>query len=92
MALTSRAVGFGNRNAWEEPIQHLPWFGEMPDYYRQQYYNGGQQAYGGQQFMSYPPGAIHQQPGHSLIIQPGRHGQPTTVQQVPTAPNTMMGM
>jgi len=93
IALTNRAVGFGNHHAWEEPIQHLPWFGEMPDYYRQAYGGGygGQPGFPGQQYM-YPPGAIQQQPGHSLIIQPGRHGQPTTVQQVPTAPSNVMGM
>jgi len=75
IALTSRAVTMGNRRAWSDHITELPWFGEY-------YYQGAYGGYGVQQ-MYYPPGAIQQQPGHSVIIQPGHHGQPTTVSQVP---------
>jgi len=73
IALTSRAVAMGNRYAWSEPIVDLPWFGEIPGYYQVPYGYGAPMA---------PPGAVQQQPGHSVVIQPGHHGQPTTVQQV----------
>jgi hypothetical protein len=76
VVLTSRAVALGNRYAWSEPITELPWFGEMPGYYQAPY------GYGQQMYLP-PPGAIQQQAGHSVVIQPGRHGQPTTVQQIP---------
>jgi hypothetical protein len=78
VALTSRSVAMGNRYAWSDPIIDLPWFGEMPGYYQAPY------GYGGQQMYLPPPGAIQQQPGHSVVIQPGHHGNPTTVQQIPT--------
>jgi hypothetical protein len=67
----------GNRYAWSEPITDLPWWGEMPGYYQAPY------GYGAPQQMYMPPGAVQQQPGHSVVIQPGHHGQPTTVQQLP---------
>ncbi|KIM90814.1 hypothetical protein PILCRDRAFT_811303 [Piloderma croceum F 1598] len=79
VALTSRSVAMGNRYAWSDPIIDLPWFGEIPGYYQAPHYG-----YGGQQMYLPPPGAIQQQPGHSVVIQPGHHGQPTTVQQIPT--------
>jgi hypothetical protein len=77
IALTSRSVAMGNQYAWSDYINDLPWFGEMPGYYQAPY------GYGGQQMYLPPPGAIQQQPGHSVVIQPGHHGQPTTVQQIP---------
>lgn len=76
VALTTRAVTLGNRRAWSDPITALPWFGEF-------FYSGSYGPGGYPQPMYYPPGAIQQQPGQSLIIQPGHNGQPTTVQQVP---------
>jgi len=77
IALTSRAVAMGNRYAWVEPIVDLPWFGEIPGYYQVPY------GYGAPQQTYMPPGTVQQQPGHSVVIQPGHHGQPTTVQQIP---------
>jgi hypothetical protein len=69
----------GNHYAWSDPITDLAWFGEMPGYIQPSY------GYGAPQQMYYPPppGAVQQQPGHSVVIQPGHHGQPTTVQQIP---------
>ena len=69
----------GNRYAWSDPITDLPWFGEMPGYFQASYGYGAPQ----QQMYYPPPGAVQQQPGHSVVIQPGHHGQPTTVQQIP---------
>lgn len=70
--------GYGNRH------------GQQPGYG----YEHGGQGYGGQQAMrplggpgmvpATNPGVIQQQPGHSVIIQPGHHGMPATAQQVPT--------
>lgn len=77
IALTSKAKSMGNYHAWSEPITNLPWFGDQGWGQQPQYGYGGQQMY-------YPPGTVQQQMGHSVIIQPGHHGQPTTVQQVPT--------
>jgi len=79
VALTSRSAAMGNRYAWSDPITDLPWFGEMPGYFQASYGYGAPQ----QQMYYPPPGAVQQQPGHSVVIQPGHHGQPTTVQQIP---------
>jgi len=77
-ALVSQAQKFGRVNIWREPIIELPWFGEAPGYFNQgamaQYPGGYPQQYG------YPGGGT---PGHSIIVQPGVNGQPTTVTQVP---------
>jgi hypothetical protein len=46
------------------------------------------QSYGqsyGQYPTTYGGNVVHQQPGHSLVIQPGMNGGAPTVQQVPTA-------
>lgn len=69
ISLTTRAVALGYRLAWIDHINNLPWFSEYNTGYAQPMY--------------YPPGAIQQQPGQSLVIQPGHHGQPTTVTTVP---------
>jgi len=80
-ALVSQAQNFGRINIWEEPIRELPWFGEAPGYYNSHLqtpmaqYPAGYPAYG------YPGGGGT--PGHSIIVQPGVNGQPTTVTQVP---------
>ncbi|KAI0774310.1 hypothetical protein C8Q74DRAFT_1269417 [Fomes fomentarius] len=99
IALTSRAKTLGRMYAWAEPIVELPWFGQWPGYPEGQYpqQNGmypGQYAYPAGIPMSYPgvgyPGSqvapgyvIQQNPGYSVVIQPGVGGQPPTITQVP---------
>ncbi|KAI9000976.1 hypothetical protein BD414DRAFT_511587 [Trametes punicea] len=91
IALTSRAKALGRPYAWAEPIVELPWFGQWPGYPE-----GGQFAYpapygypgmpmGGYAGTQIAPGYVVQQnPGHSVVIQPGINGQPPTVTQVPS--------
>jgi hypothetical protein len=49
----------------------------------------GQGTYGQGSYAQYPStyggNVVQQQPGHSLVIQPGMNGGAPTVQQVPTA-------
>ena len=85
----------GRFQIWREDIRELPWFGQAPGYpgigyaaYSSQY---GPRGYPGSyaQTAQYPAttyggSVVHQQPGHSLVIQPGLNGGAPTVQQVPT--------
>ncbi|KAF8897546.1 hypothetical protein BD779DRAFT_1667507 [Infundibulicybe gibba] len=88
LTLVDQAQRYGRRDIWEEPIRELPWFGEAPGYYNT---TPGQSA----PYPTYPQypypmssagnGQVIQTPGHSIIIQPGTHGQPPTITQVPLA-------
>ena len=83
----------GRPYAWAEPIVELPWFGQYPGFPEGQYPQNGMYqmpyAYPAGQPMGYPaPGGqpgyvIQQNPGHSVVIQPGVNGQPPTITQVP---------
>ncbi|KII95196.1 hypothetical protein PLICRDRAFT_34035 [Plicaturopsis crispa FD-325 SS-3] len=75
--LANRAQALGRRYVWIEDIRELPWFGEYPGYQQfqmtqQGYYNGGNGGY-----------VVHQQPGHSVVIQHGQNGAAPTISQVP---------
>ncbi|RDX55661.1 hypothetical protein OH76DRAFT_1397057 [Lentinus brumalis] len=96
ISLTSRAKALGRPYAWAEPIIELPWFGQYPGYPESQYPQSGmyQMPYaypaGQPMSMGYPGGAqvnpgyvIQQNPGHSVVIQPGVGGQPPTITQIP---------
>lgn len=74
IALTSKATHQGHHYAWSDRIVNLPFFGGNP-------YPGQGYGYGGQggQPMYYPQG----QGGHTLVVQPHRHGDPT-VQVIPS--------
>jgi hypothetical protein len=90
----------GRYDIWREDVRELPWFGQAPGYpgagyatYSGQYGNRGYpgsyaQPYA-QSYSQYPTtyggNVVQQQPGHSLVIQPGMNGGAPTVQQVPTA-------
>jgi hypothetical protein len=83
MALVSRAESLGRPDIWNDHISVVPWFGEWPGFGA---YGQGQVAYG-QQPMMYQPGMqqpyyVQQQPGQSLMIQPGANGMPPTVTTV----------
>jgi hypothetical protein len=96
VTLASRSVAMGRFYIWREDIRELPWFGQAPGYpgvgyaaYSSQY---GSRGYPGQ-YPQYPNAQypttgygtnVHQQPGHSLVIQPGINGGAPTVQQVPS--------
>ena len=94
IALTTRAKAFGRHYAWGEPIVELPWFGQIPGFEGGQYQNGMYPGQYGYPMMQQPmpgyagpqiaPGYVVQQnPGHSVVIQPGINGQPPTITQVP---------
>ncbi|KAH7887729.1 hypothetical protein F5I97DRAFT_1804847 [Phlebopus sp. FC_14] len=80
--LTTRAVAFGRYFAWREHISQLGWFNELPGYPTEPrgppqfgpYYYGMPQMAGNY---------VQQMPGHSIVIQPGAHGAPAMVTQVP---------
>jgi len=93
VSLTARSKVLGRPYAWGEPIFELPWFGQYPGPpgpYAAGGYGGG---YGGGMPM-YPTGVpygpqmvnggyvVQQNPGHSVVIQPGMGGQPPTVTQM----------
>lgn len=85
----------GRYDIWREDIRELPWFGQAPGYpgasyaSYSQYGNRGYPGSYGQSYSQYPTSyagnVVQQQPGHSLVIQPGMNGGAPTVQQVPTA-------
>jgi len=96
VTLTSRAASLGRPNIWNEPIQEVGWFNEYPGYPGYGHYMGagqGGQYPGGQMaqfYGTYRPGMtaqgqyyVPQQPGTSLVIQPGMNGAPPTVTHVP---------
>jgi len=100
VTLASRSVAMGRPDIWRENIIELPWFGQAPGYpgvpysaYPSQYgsrgYPGQYPQYQQQQYQAgypttYGGSGFVQQPGHSLVIQPGANGGAPTVQQVPT--------
>ena len=80
----------GRYEIWREDIRELPWFGQAPGYpgvgytsYSSQYRGGYPGSYA-QYPTTYGSNVVQQQPGHSLVIQPGMNGGAPTVQQVPT--------
>ncbi|KAI0335501.1 hypothetical protein GY45DRAFT_804825 [Cubamyces sp. BRFM 1775] len=98
ISLTTRAKVLGRPYAWAEPIIELPWFGQWPGYpeggqFPNGMYPSGQYGYpmmgmpppmGGYAGSQMAPGYVVQQnPGHSVVIQPGINGQPPTITQVP---------
>jgi hypothetical protein len=93
IALASRSMAMGRSYIWGENVHELPWFGQAPGYpgtgytsYPSQYgprtYNSPYTQY---PTTTYAGNVVQQQPGHSLVIQPGRNGAPTTVRHVPSA-------
>jgi hypothetical protein len=80
----------GHYEIWREDIRQLPWFGQAPGYpgvgyttYSSQQYRGYPGSYA-QYPTTYGGNVVQQQPGHSLVIQPGMNGGALNVQQVPT--------
>jgi len=93
LTLATRSVAMGRYDIWREDIRELPWFGQAPGYpgasystYSAQYGNRGYPGSytQGQYPTTYGGNVVQQQPGHSLVIQPGINGGAPTVQQVPT--------
>lgn len=87
-------MAMGRQHIWSEDIRELPWFGQAPGWPGHGYVQYSSQpgrGYGGPytQYSTsgYASGGnvVQQQHGHSVVIQPGRNGMPTTVQQVPSA-------
>ncbi|KAH9899835.1 hypothetical protein C8Q73DRAFT_639374 [Cubamyces lactineus] len=97
ISLTTRAKVLGRPYAWAEPIIELPWFGQWPGYPEGGQFAGGMYppapygypmmnvpSMGGYAGSQMAPGYVVQQnPGHSVVIQPGINGQPPTITQVP---------
>lgn len=96
LATGSKARGW--YNIWRDDIRELPWFGQTPGYpgagytYSAQYGNRGYPgsyvpgSYPQAQYpTSYGGNVVQQQPGQTLVIQPGMNGGAPTVQHVPTA-------
>ena len=99
ITLASRSVARGRPYIWREDIRELPWFGQEPGYpgvpygtYPSQYgprgYPGQYPQYQNSQYQtsypaSYGGNVVHQQPGHSLVIQPSANGGAAAVHQVP---------
>jgi hypothetical protein len=97
--LATQSQAMGRPFIWRENINHLPWFGQAPGYpgisfssYPQDYggyptmYPPGAMGYPGMMGnsgMMYGSNVIQQQPGHSVVIQPGTNGMPASVTQVP---------
>ncbi|THH33620.1 hypothetical protein EUX98_g604 [Antrodiella citrinella] len=92
---TTAAQALGRRYAWSEPIVELPWFGQYPGWpedeagpYGSRYaYPAGapMPGYASSQPMQVAGGGyvIQQNPGHSVVIQPGSNGQAPTITQIP---------
>lgn len=82
----------GRPDIWSDDIRELPWFGQEPGWPGQGYATYSSRyprGYSSGQYTQYPattyPGShIQQQPGRSIVIQPGMNGMPATVSQVPT--------
>ena len=84
----------GRYDIWRDDVRELPWFGQAPGYpgtgyaaysSSSQYGNRGYPGSYSQYPTTYGGNVVQQQPGHSLVIQPGINGGAPTVQQVPTA-------
>ncbi|KIJ20032.1 hypothetical protein PAXINDRAFT_68657 [Paxillus involutus ATCC 200175] len=82
IALTTRAVVLGRAYAWREHTSQLGWFGEWPAYPGEAIYPRGP-AYAHGPYQPYAGNYVQQAPGHSIVIQPGMHGGPAMVTQVP---------
>jgi len=100
--LTTKSNQLGRPYAWREPMLELGWFGEWPGYSGGQYssyptYNQGMMQPGmmmqpsmmPQQFGPGGGYVVQQTPGHSVIIQPGTHGEAPTITQVPGLVSTV---
>jgi len=95
ITLANRSQVLGRPFIWREDINDLPWFGQAPGYpgvsysaYPQGGYGGYPAPYPGPMMgapdMVYAGGnVVQQQPGHSIVIQPGSNGMPAQVSQVP---------
>jgi len=95
LSLASRSMAMGRPNIWREDIRELPWFGQAPGYpgfgyvaYSSPYGARGATGPYTQQYpataTNYAGNIVQQQPGHSIVINPGRGGMPATVSQVPS--------
>lgn len=95
VTLATQSVAMGRFDIWRDDVRELPWFGQTPGYpgagyaqYSSQYPQYGGRGYPGS-YSQYPTtyggNVVQQQPGHSLVIQPGVNGGAPIVQQVPTA-------
>ncbi|KZV76082.1 hypothetical protein PENSPDRAFT_497824 [Peniophora sp. CONT] len=98
ITLASQSKVLGHPEIWSEPIDNLPWFGELPGYPGQRWFGSDfhrfhhRFGYGGTAPvpMAQPGGAIvniggqsyHQKAGHSLVIRPDPNGGPPQVSQV----------
>ena len=97
IALASKSKVLGHPDIWSEPIDYLPWFGELPGYpggrwygspyhmYHHRYGYGPSmmpQAQSGGAIINIGGQTFHQRAGHSLIIRPNPNGGPPDVQQV----------
>ncbi|KAJ6613428.1 hypothetical protein B0H10DRAFT_2048424 [Mycena sp. CBHHK59/15] len=82
IALVNQAERFGRYKIWEEPIQELGWFSEMPGYYNNHQQGMVHPAMYPQQY-GYPMQGYVQQPGQMYQIHQGPNGP--TVTQVPIA-------
>ena len=95
VTLATRSMAMGRQDIWREDIRELPWFGQAPGYPGYGYVTypsqSGSRGYPGTYtpYTQYPTSVggnvVHQQPGHSVVIQSGRNGMPSTVHQVPSA-------
>jgi len=91
LSLGTRSMAMGRPDIWSDDIRELPWFGQAPGWpgqgyptYSSQYprgYSSGQ--YSQYPATTYPGSVVQQQPGRSIVIQPGMNGMPATVSQVP---------
>jgi len=92
VTLATRSMAMGRPHIWGEDIRELPWFGQAPGWpgygyvgYSSQSGRGYAGPYTQYTTNGYGGNVIQQQPGHSVLIQPGRNGMPASVQHVPTA-------
>jgi len=89
--LAYRSVAMGRPDIWGEDIRELPWFGQAPGWPGLGYVSYSSQnsrGHAGAPYTQYPVttygggNVYQQQPGHSIVIQPGRSGT-ASVSQVP---------
>jgi hypothetical protein len=96
VTLASRSMAMGRPYIWREDIRELPWFGQAPGFPGYGYvtypsHSGSRGGYPGTYTQPYPQyqssvggNVVHQQPGHSVVVQQGRNGR-QSIQQVPSA-------
>jgi hypothetical protein len=84
-------MAMGRPYIWREDIRELPWFGQAPGYPGTGYvaYSSPYGARATGPYTQYPAttyggNIVQQQPGHSIVINPGRGGMPAVVSQVPS--------